>query len=78
MRRATVRPRLRKFNVAAGDRNEAHQRLEQRALAGAIGADERHDLAFVDRDRHAVERDKFAVAHTQVAHREQAHDVLPR
>ena len=52
--------------------------LQQRALAGAVGADQRHHLALVDRERHAGKRDDLAVGDAQVADREQAHAVLPR
>ena len=47
--------------------------LEQRRLAGAVGADERHHLAGLHAQRHALQRAHAgAVGHVDVAHLEQA------
>src|ERR1700742_3627220 len=43
-------------DLSAVRRMDAHERLHQRALAGAIVADERHDLLWIDREARAPER----------------------
>ena len=52
---------------AAGSRNQAGDHLEQRGLAGAIGAENDDDLAATDVERHAVERAMLAVEGRDVA-----------
>ncbi len=52
---------------------------QQGRLAGAVGADERDDLAFVDGERHLAHRLQEAVAHVEPVDGEQAHVApLPR
>ena len=43
-------------DLAAVDRMDAGDRLDQRRLAGAVVAEQRHDLAFAQRDRRALQR----------------------
>ena len=50
----------------AARRQQSHDRREQRRLAGAVGADDRDDAAFGDRQRNAVHRLDLAVGDVQV------------
>ncbi len=65
-------------NVAAGEINAAFtgariakNRHHQGRFAGAIGADQRDDLAFVDINVDTFERNDAAVIRFDAAHREQ-------
>ena len=49
---------------------DAHDRLQRRGLAGAVAAEERHDLAVGDLEADAVQHVAFAVPAFEVAHRE--------
>ena len=49
-----------------GCEQPGHQ-LEERALAGPVGPDDREQAAGLDRDRHVLERDPLAVARGDVA-----------
>ena len=51
-----------KQDAAGGDRLHAGDRAQQRGLAGAVGADQRDDLAGRDLERDAVQRLDAAVA----------------
>ncbi len=52
---------------------------QQRRLAGAVRADERDDLAFVDRERDLAHRLEQAVSHVEPLDGEQTHAApLPR
>ncbi len=62
-------PRTRWHRGAA--RISAGDALEQRALAGAVGADHRHHLARRDLQRHAEQRLEVAVEGVERAHRQQ-------
>ena len=44
---------------------------DQRGLAGAVGADDRHNMAFWDFDRDAVERLRVSVEQIEVLDREE-------
>jgi hypothetical protein len=55
----------------AGARQQARHGLQQRGLAGAIGAEQRHDLAGADREVDAVQHADLAVAGRQASHGEQ-------
>ena len=46
---------------------EPGHQLEQRALAGAVGADDREQAARLDRERHVLQRGAIAVARRDVA-----------
>src|SRR6185436_18641495 len=56
----------------------ARQRLDQRRLAGAVVADDREDLAGVELEVGAVQRDDLAVALHQTARLEDRLPVLRR
>ncbi|MNY30428.1 hypothetical protein D3C86_1645370 [compost metagenome] len=43
----------------------AHDGRQQGGLAGAIGADHRHDLALADRQAGVAQRFDFAIGHAQ-------------
>src|SRR5512138_658995 len=65
----------------AGEADRARGRLhgagddvEQRRLAGAVGADDGADLAVLDPHRHLVERHQGAVAARHAVELEQRHD----
>ena len=58
-------------DVAAVGRVEAAEAIEERGLAGAVGADQAGDLAGKDVEGDAVERDDAAEADRDVAHAEQ-------
>ena len=55
-----------KRDAPAGGGLQAHQRLEQRGLAGAVGAQHGDNLAGLDVQRHAAHRVDAAVAHVEV------------
>jgi hypothetical protein len=40
-------------DLAAGERHHAHDRIEDRTLAGSVGAQQRRDLAVADGEAHA-------------------------
>src|SRR5205085_1427413 len=69
---ASVEPHL------AGARAElAEDAIEQRRLAAAVRPDDAEDLAFVDVERHAVDRQNAAEALGEIAHFEHGgHDAL--
>jgi hypothetical protein len=50
---------------------------EQRRLARAVRADDRHDLALADVDRHVAQRDDRPVRARQVAHLQDFHAASP-
>src|SRR5262249_20213058 len=56
----------RAFDAALDARRQAEQRLQQRALAGAVGADDGGHLASRDLGRHVMDRRMAVVAHRQV------------
>ena len=56
---AHVVPEHRAFGVARAD--DRHHDLDQRALAGAVGAEQAEDLAARDLHRHALECVHFAL-----------------
>ena len=58
-------------DVAAGRRVEPAQAVEEGRLAGAVGSDQPEDLALVEVERDAVERDDAAKAHHDLADFEQ-------
>ena len=51
---------------ALGRRVDAREQVEERRLAGAVGADERDDLAFVDVQRHVADGLQAAELHRDV------------
>ena len=61
------------------DAQQPHDRFEQRRLAGAVGADQRDDLAGGDLEIDAVERLEIAIAGDQAMGGEQrrAHASIP-
>jgi hypothetical protein len=54
-------------HVAPVGRVETRQAVEQRRLAGAVGTDERHDLALGDVEPDTVKRDDAAEADREIA-----------
>mmetsp|Transcript_5849 Transcript_5849/g.22958 ORF Transcript_5849/g.22958 Transcript_5849/m.22958 type:complete len:216 (-) Transcript_5849:50-697(-) len=63
----------------AARRDQAHQRAEQRALAGAVGADDRDDAVLGHRKAQAVQHLGAAIAGVQVDHlEERGHSSAPR
>ena len=56
---------------------EAGDRAQRRRLAGAVGADQRDDLALLDRQRDALERLDVAVVGVDVLDLEQRHRLSP-
>ena len=59
--------------------HEARQRLQQGRFPGAVGADDRDQLAGFDGERKAPEDVVIAVAGRQIVHLEQrAHAAVPR
>ena len=58
-------------DVALVGNVEPGQAVEERGLAGAVGADQPGDLARRHVEGHAVERDDAAEAHRNVAHAQQ-------
>ncbi|MNR29832.1 hypothetical protein D3C85_1472450 [compost metagenome] len=53
-------------DAAAARLVEAGQAVEHGGLAGAVGADQCHDLFFLHAQGHAVDRQQAAEAHAQV------------
>ena len=51
---------------------------DQGSLAGAVGADDRHDLPRIDRQRHAVERLRIAMENADVLDVEHHNSSAPR
>ena len=49
--------------------DDAHDRLQRRGLARAIAPEQRHDLALVHIERHAVENVRLAIPGLQVLDR---------
>ena len=47
---------------------QSHERLQQRRLARAVGAEHRDHLALVDRQRDAAHRMHAAVANVKIVH----------
>ena len=64
-------------DLAVGRRQERGDQLEQRALAGAVRADHREDLAVRDLEADVVDRDQAAEALGQMLDAEQAHRSAP-
>jgi hypothetical protein len=60
-------------DLALGGAHQAADRFQQRRLAGAVGADDRHRLALCNGERNLVHRDDAAVARRQAGDREPAH-----
>src|SRR5690349_8152199 len=60
-------------HCAAVRADDAGDAVEQRGLAGAVGADQAEDLSAVQVERHSVERDDSAEAHGDVAHPQHRH-----
>src|SRR5262249_54614813 len=54
-----------------GGAEDARDHAQRRGLAGAVGADERHDLALVHRERHAEERLEITVEGGDIGELEQ-------
>ena len=52
---------------------DARDQVEDRRLPGAVGADDREDLAGLDREAHPVDGPDAAEAHPEVVDREEAH-----
>src|SRR5262249_26455393 len=74
-RRALVGPEATDVAPLVGDaalrgRNAARDGLEQRRLAGAVGADERDELTGADLERHLGERAQPVVRHAEPADRQ--------
>ena len=59
-----VLPEQRMLPVLAAE--EAHHRLEQRALAHAVLAEQGEDFAGPDAERHIAQHDRLAVAAAQI------------
>ena len=57
---------------------EAGDRAQGGRLAGAVGAEQRHHLPFLDAERDAAQRFDLAVADHEIADFEQRHHSLPR
>ncbi len=57
--------------------DDATDRLEQRALAGAVRAEQRHDLAFAQVEVDAADDRAAAVAGLEAAHQQQVGPTLP-
>jgi hypothetical protein len=60
-------------HLAGGRRFQPGDALQQRALAGAVGPDQRHHLAGLDVQADALDGLDGAVGDAQVAHVEHAH-----
>ena len=56
---------------ALAPRHDAHDRPQRGRLAGAVAAEQRHDLAGRDVERHAVQHVGFAVPGVEIAHGEE-------
>src|SRR5207253_9551251 len=52
----------------AAEPNHPAERAQCRRLAGSIGAEQRHDVAFVEREIEAVKSLVLTVKRTQLAH----------
>jgi hypothetical protein len=61
-----LRDAARQAVPATGRLEQAAHRVEQRGLARSVGTDQRHHLATVDLEAHAVEGGRLPVAHDQV------------
>ena len=64
-------------DVAAHRLNEPDDRLQQRRLAGSVGADDRHRLGLGDVQVDAEQRLEVAVADIEAVDVEQTHTSLP-
>jgi hypothetical protein len=73
IRRQLLERFARQQDVAAAHRQNPGDRPQRRALAGAIGADQGHDLVLAEAERDAVQRADLAVVDLQVADLEQRH-----
>ena len=60
-------------DLAVRRRIDARDQVEDRALAGAVGADDREDLALLDREAHGIDRLQAAEMQRQVFGPEIAH-----
>ena len=60
-------------DAARGRRIDQPDQVEDRGLAGAVRPDDGVDLALLDREAHAVDRDHAAEPHAEIFHREEAH-----
>jgi hypothetical protein len=67
MRRQLLERFALQHHVAVGHRQDAGDGSERRALAGAIGADQGHDLILAEAERHAAQGVDLAVVDLQVA-----------
>ena len=64
---------------AALQRQDAHDGVEQRGLAGAVGADDGDDLVVADLERHRAHRLDLAIGDMHVGDLQQrAHALTPR
>ena len=66
MARPTRNIGVAKHNTSVRLRQHSGKRADQSRLAGAIGADDRNDGAFLDFQRHRIERLNVAVEHIEV------------
>src|SRR5947209_942587 len=55
----------------AAVRDDAHDGAQGRRLAGAVAAEQGHELALADGEAHAVEDVRFAIPSLEAAHLEQ-------
>ena len=63
---AAPAPRARSADCPGAQAQRSGQRLQQRALAGAVGAEQRDELAGAQLDAHVAEHLALAAAHAQV------------
>ena len=57
-------------DAAGGRLHQPHDRLDGRTFSRAVGAEQRDDLALLDREAHAVQHLDLAVGDAQVINRE--------
>ena len=67
-----------KMMLPRGRREKAADQVEEGGLAGAVRADDRAQLAGLDRHRHVVDGDQAAEMLGDVLDPQQAHDVTLR
>jgi hypothetical protein len=70
VRRQMVDARTFEGDLALARWHQPHDRLERRRLAGAVAAEQRHDLAGAGFQRNAVENMSAAVVGVEIRHRE--------
>ena len=71
MRREGLQVLAAKENLAGAGAHQAADCAQGRAFAGAIAADERHDFAFVNMQRNALQRVDVAVAGVNLVEQQQ-------